>query len=255
MEITGKTIWITGASSGIGLALAKRLAAQNNFIIVSARSSEKLEVLCSSQPDTFAALPMDVSDGTALMHVKALLSNITDYLDMVIMCAGTCEYDNGPFLDGELYQRVFATNFFGAVNTVKLALPLLKQAEKRATIVGVSSLSTLAPFTRAEAYGSSKAALEYFLSSLRVDLAASDIDVTIVRPGFVDTPLTQRNDFDMPFIQTPEDAANALINGLNKNKRVVNFPWRMVFTLKILYAIPWVWFNVVAKKLKKSEEL
>jgi len=255
MDITGKTIWITGASSGIGLALAKRLAAQNNFIIVSARSSEKLEVLCSSQPDKFAVLPMDVSDGEALTHVKELLSNITDYLDMLIMCAGTCEYDNGPFLDSELYQRVFATNFFGAVNTIQLALPLLKQSENRATIVGVSSLSTLVPFTRAEAYGSSKAALEYFLSSLRVDLATSNIDVTIVRPGFVDTPLTQRNDFEMPFIQTPEEAASALIDGLNKNKRVINFPWRMVFTLKILYAIPWVWFNVIAKKLKKSGEL
>ena len=255
MEITGKTIWITGASSGIGLALAKRLVAQNNFIIISARSSEELETLCSSQPDKFAVLPMDVSDSEALTDVKELLSNITDYLDMLIMCAGTCEYDNGPFLDGELYQRVFATNFFGAVNTIQLALPLLKQSENRATIVGVSSLSTLAPFTRAEAYGSSKAALEYFLSSLRVDLAASNIDVTIVRPGFVDTPLAQRNDFDMPFILTPEDATSALIDGLNKNKRVINFPWRMVFTLKILYAIPWVWFNVITEKLKKSGEL
>lgn len=255
MRITGKTIWITGASSGIGLALAQRLAAQNNFIIASARSSDKLEALCSDQPDKFAVLPMDVSDSKALAHVNERLCNITDYLDMLIICAGTCEYDNGPFLDNDLYQRVFATNFFGAVNTAQLALPLLKKSESRAEIVGVSSLSTLAPFSRAQAYGSSKAALEYFLSSLRIDLAASNIDVTIVRPGFVDTPLTRRNDFNMPFIQTPEEAASALIKGLNKNKRVINFPLKMVFILNILYAIPWVWFNVIAMKLKKSEEL
>lgn len=255
MGITDKTIWITGASSGIGLALAKRLVAQNNFVIISARSSEKLETLCSSQPDKFALLPMDVSDSEALAHVGEILCNMTDYLDMLIMCAGTCEYDNGPFLDGDLYQRVFATNFFGAVNTIQLALPLLKKSERRAEIVGVSSLSTLVPFSRAEAYGSSKAALEYFLSSLRVDLIDSNIDVTIVRPGFVDTPLTRRNDFAMPFIQTPEQAASAVIEGLDKNKRVINFPWKMVFTLKALYAIPWLWFNVVAKTLKKSKEL
>lgn len=255
MEITEKTIWITGASSGIGLAIAQRLAAQNNFIIVSARSSEKLEALCSSQPDKFALLPMDVSDSKALSHVRELLCDITDYLDMLIMCAGTCEYDNGPSFDGDLYQRVFATNFFGAINTVQLALPLLKKSERRAEIVGVSSLSTLAPFSRAEAYGSSKAALEYFLSSLRVDLIDSNIDVTIVRPGFVDTPLTRRNDFDMPFIQTPEEAASAVIKGLVNNRRVINFPWKMVVTLKVLYTIPWIWFNVISKKLKKSKEL
>lgn len=255
MEITDKTIWVTGASSGIGLAIAKRLAAQNNFIIVSARSPEKLEALCSSQPDKFALLPMDVSDSEALAHVGKRLCDITDYLDMLIMCAGTCEYDNGPFFDSDLYQRVFATNFFGAVNTVQLALPLLKKSERRAEIVGVSSLSTWVPFSRAQAYGSSKAALEYFLSSLRVDLNDSNVDVTIVRPGFVDTPLTRRNDFEMPFIQTPEEAVSAIIKGLGKNKRVINFPWKMVVTLKILYAIPWLWFNVIAKKLKKSEEL
>lgn len=255
MAITGRTIWITGASSGIGLALAKRLAEQNNFLILSARSEDKLESLRATKPDQFAVLPVDVTGRESLAQVATGLGEITDYLDMVIVCAGTCEYDNGPFLDRELYQRVFDANFFGAVNTIQLALPLLKKSELRANIVGVSSLSTLAPFSRAEAYGSSKAALEYFLSTLRVDLAEDNIDVTIVRPGFVDTPLTRRNDFDMPFIMTSEQAAEALLQGLEKNKRIINFPWQMTYALKLLNAIPWVWFNFIAPRLKKSEDL
>lgn len=254
-SITGKTVWLTGASSGIGFELAQLLIKANNFVIVSARSKDRLQSLKLSNGERVTMLPLDVTSDESVRLARQLLNEVTDHLDLVICCAGTCEYDDGPDLNADMYSRVMNTNFLGTVQTLNMALPLLKKSESRAHIVGVSSLTTEAPFPRAQAYGASKAALEYFLESLKVDLDSEGIDVSIVRPGFVDTPLTQKNDFSMPFLMGTAKAAELMLQGIKKRKTYINFPKRMCYMLRLLNFSSWFWFKTIAPKLRRSDSL
>lgn len=254
-QIVGKTIWVTGASTGIGAELSRLLAASGNFVYVSARSEDKLQHLLASYPANIQPLPLDVGDIGSCDAAEKKLNAFTDHLDLVIICAGTCEYDDGPHLSLDVYERVMRTNFLGAINTVRIALPLLQNSSLGARIVGVSSLSALAPFPRAEAYGASKVALEYFLQSLKVDLADQNIGVTVVRPGFVDTPMTEKNDFSMPFIISCRSAADKILMGIAKEKLFVNFPWKMSVPLTLFGMLPRLWLNSIAPKFRKTETL
>ncbi|MBU2986395.1 SDR family NAD(P)-dependent oxidoreductase [Saccharophagus degradans] len=257
LTISNATVWVTGASSGIGKALVHQLAQANNFIIISGRNEASLSALAASAQGNIVALPFDVADASSHAMVKARLEALTDHIDIAILCAGTCEYDDGPTLDENMYKRVMDTNFFGAVNTVRLALPFLQSATKnkvrRPKIVAVSSMACMAAFPRAEAYGASKAALEYFIQSLAVDLKSQQIDVAIVRPGFVDTPLTRKNDFDMPWLMAPEEAANRILRNLKKNKLFIHFPWPMAMLLGVAKLFPSLWLHYIAPKLTKKE--
>lgn len=249
--ISNKTIWITGASSGIGRALARTLARSGNRVIVSARREDPLNDLQTECPANILPLVFDVSDHSALAETRRHLSKMTQHLDMVILCAGTCRYDDNLQLDPHLYRQVFDVNFFGAVNTLHVAMPLLKSAERRSQIVGIGSLSSVVGFTRAEAYGASKAALGYFLDALRVDLSHHNIDITHVRPGFVATEMTAANDFDMPFIMQADEACRRIITGVAKRRRVVDFPKRLSWPLKLGAFLPSIWYAWLAPKMTR----
>lgn len=251
-SITGKTIWVTGATSGIGQALAKRLASMGNFVIISGRRESELEKLLDQFPKKMHALPLDVSDRGAVSLAQQQLLQICDNLDMLVIAAGTAEYEDNLAFDIDMYQRVYDANFFGAVNTVSIALPLLRQAQQKAHIVGISSLSVVVPFPRAEAYGSSKAALEYLLNTLRTELPVRKFDVTVVRPGFVTTPLTAKNDFPMPFEMPVEAAVDCIIQGIAKRKRQFSFPWTLSTILTLFSWIPWVWYKLITPKMKRN---
>jgi short-subunit dehydrogenase len=250
-----KTIWITGASSGIGRALVHELAKGRNFLIISGRSEAKLQALAEEVGGPMLLLPVDVADEAQMAEAENRLRAQVDSLDLVILCAGTCEYQNSWRVDSALHRRVFNTNYFGAVNTVRVALPLLKNSRNAPRIVGVGSLSSVVPFPRAEAYGASKAALDYFLESLRVDVAPIKVAVTLVRPGFVDTPLTRRNDFDMPFLMAPEAAATTILRGIAKGKNTIQFPLKLSVTLNFFRLFHGLWSRAVAPRLRKQDTL
>jgi short-subunit dehydrogenase len=187
--ISGETIWITGASSGIGLALVEKLA-KHNTVIVSARNEEVLNQLAQANQN-IKVVVFDVADKTQIGRVSTELSSHTDHIDRVILNAGNCEYLDIDTPDWGLIERMIAVNFLGMVHSLEACLPLLKKASKP-HLIGVSSQAIAAPFTQAEGYGSSKAAVQYWLSSLRIDLGKFGIDVSSIMPGFVDTPLTQK---------------------------------------------------------------
>jgi short-subunit dehydrogenase len=210
-NLTNKTIWVVGASSGMGRALAVRLAEAGNFIIISARSTEKLNALVSQHPNNMVVLPVDMNDADDTTALKNSLMDITDVIDVLVMAQGTVEYEDDLSFDVALYRRVFETNFFSFVNTLAVAKPFLEASEQRAYIVGLSSMSMMIGFSRAEAYGASKAAVDYFLHTLLVDLPQRKFDVSIVRPGFVATPMTAVNDFPTPFLMTAEQAADRIV--------------------------------------------
>lgn len=252
-NLMNKTIWVVGASSGIGLALTRALLKTNNFIYATARSTHSLAVLKEQHPNNLAIVQGDITSSDDLQRMQGELYSGTDVLDLVIFSAGTCEYDDGVSLDLDMYKRVFDVNFFACVSCVKIAKPLLMRAG--GAIVGLSSLAAVVPFPRAEAYGASKVALEYLLDSMSVDLSDTGISVVKVRPGFVDTPLTQKNDFSMPFLVDTEYAANKIIEGLYLGKKTIDFPWQLSFVLKTFARFKQVWMWLAAKQFRKAQEL
>jgi NAD(P)-dependent dehydrogenase (short-subunit alcohol dehydrogenase family) len=254
MAAPTKSYWITGATSGIGLQLAKDLIQQGNFVIVSGRNRSALEELVALAPERVNALEFDASDTSVWGDVGARLKEITDVLDTVIIGAGVCEYVDQPQEDTARYRRVFEVNFFAGVETLRAALPLLRKGEN-SLVVGIGSLAAQVAFTRSQAYGSSKAAFEYWLDCQRLDLKSSGIRVTVVSPGFVDTPLTRKNDFDMPGLMTVQEASKCILDGLDRGQMYIRFPRRLYWPLRLAQWLPKLWFGVLANKMQKSQSL
>jgi short-subunit dehydrogenase len=247
----GKTVWITGASSGIGRCLALQLAQMGATVIASARNKEKLEELTKLSPQNIIALPVDVTNAAQVSDMQYQLASRVESIDVAIFAAGIVEYENNLAFDEKIYKEVFDVNFFGLVNSVAMAMPLLKKSVFKPYIVGVTSLTVVIGFPRAEIYGSAKAAADYFLKSLRMDLPYQQFDISIVRPGFVKTPMTDVNDFPMPFIISAESAAQRIIDGMNKRKMFINFPRRFYWILHILSGFPSVWYRWLAAKIRR----
>lgn len=244
-------IWITGASTGIGAAVARRLLEQDNEVLVTARSLANLQPLLKDFPNNCTALALDLADPESIAIGEEGLSKFSQYLDVVIINAGTCEYVDVDNFSPEPFSAVLGINVDGAVNTLHIALPLLRRSPNRPYIVGVSSMAKLLPMPRSEAYGASKAALEYLLNSLRVDLTES-FDVSVVRPGFVKTPLTDRNDFPMPFLITTEQAAEYILKGMQARKWIIQFPWQLVSVMSLCSWLPLRWQTSLLKKMSRS---
>ncbi|MDK9688581.1 SDR family NAD(P)-dependent oxidoreductase [Halomonas sp. LC1] len=237
---TPQRIWLTGATSGIGEALAKQLIEQGHRVVLSARNEEALHKLCDGHDNAYP-LPLDVSDHQAVLAAGEQIREWLGALDVALFNAGTCEYLDARHFDMALVERVFTPNLFGTLYGVDAALPLLRAARKEgkpARLAATSSASAYLPLPRAEAYGASKAAVSYFLESLRLDLHQEGIDVSLIHPGFVKTPLTDRNDFPMPMQVTADEAAKSIIAGLAKGRLDVHFPRRFTYIVKCLGILP-----------------
>jgi len=233
---TTSRIWITGAGSGIGLALAEQLAQAGHQLVVTARSIASLEDL-ASRYSRIQVAPADVTDPDALQAVAHLIDEQLGGLDMVILNAGTCEYLEEGRVDSALVKRVMDTNFMGLVYSLEVAQSLLSKSQTP-HLVAISSSAAYAPLPRAEAYGASKAAVSYFMESLRVDLAAQGVGVSVVYPGFVKTPLSDKNDFPMPMRIKAEEAARQIIKGLEKGKAEIRVPRFFVEMVRRLGRLP-----------------
>ncbi len=223
-----KTMLITGATSGIGKALALHVADNGYQVIACGRNQDALNEL--SQHDNISGLQFDVSN---LEETRKALSD-TDF-DIAVLNAGTCEYVDIDKFEPDMFRRVFEPNFFGIVHCVDGLLPKLTQGKK---LVIVDSMARLFPFTRTEAYGASKAAVHYFTKSLEVDLEKKGVRVQAVSPGFVETPLTDKNDFEMPMKISAEEAAEALLKGIEKDKQTIFFPTVFGWIMRMMHNLP-----------------
>lgn len=233
-------IWITGASSGIGEAVSKALIKEGHNLIVTGRRQEALDELKTFGGERVTTARADTTNREELASIADSLEAAGD-LDMAVLNAGTCEYLDISDYNSEIIEKNMTTNVVGTARSLDIALPALRRTVKKgkqATLVIVSSSAWWFPFGRAEGYGASKAALTYFAHALRADLAAEGIDVVVVSPGFVKTPLTDQNDFPMPFLVSAEDAADRIVKGLQKGKREIAFPKRFTWSLKLLGALP-----------------
>jgi NAD(P)-dependent dehydrogenase (short-subunit alcohol dehydrogenase family) len=222
------TILITGATSGIGEALAGLCAKAGHSVIACGRNEQKLAEL--AKIDNITTCRFDVTDGKA---TKDALANIA--CDVAVLNAGTCEYVNINDVEPDMFKRVFDANVFGVINVVAALIPVLKPGNK---IVFVDSLARLLPFPKSQAYGASKAALNYIAKSFEVDLAHTGIAVQTLSPGFVRTPLTDKNDFPMPMLISAEAAAEYMLKGLLSSRSSVYFPRRFSFIVRLLNMLP-----------------
>ncbi|WP_231757538.1 SDR family NAD(P)-dependent oxidoreductase [Microbulbifer elongatus] len=247
-------IWVTGAGSGIGEALVRRLIAEGHFVIISGRNRAPLLAIQQAAPTHVKVLDCDVGNDQSMVSAASDLQEITDQLDLVIACAGTCEYDEGLTLDIDSYRRVFDANFFGLVNTLRASLPLLG-GSRAPVFVAVGSLSSVIGFPRAEAYGASKAAVDYFTQAVRADTSLTSLRTVLVRPGFIDTPLTRKNDFDMPFLMAPEKAAERILSGVKAGRHRIDFPRRLSWPLRLLRFFSPVWFRLIAPRMTRIQKL
>lgn len=241
------TCLITGASSGIGRELALHYAAEGWTVYAVARSKDKLDEL--SRLPGINAVELDLTDDSAIQVAAKQLHTEGVVLDLLLLNAGTCEYVDVDNLDLAAFDRTFAINFHAVVSSTKYFMPLLK-ASLAPKLAIVSSMAHFFPFTKAQAYGASKAATSYFADSLRLDLAGSGISVHLIEPGFVDTPLTRKNDFAMPFLLPVQEAAKRIYNGLQQGKTRLRFPLRLSVLLKTLSLLPYGLRNSVAQRMK-----
>ncbi len=256
-----QNIWIIGASSGIGRALAKRYADKGWRVFASARSEAGLVSLVSESSGStgeVVALPVDITSDAALGEVGRQLFAFPGHLQKAIINAGTCEYVDSVPVDMSLLRRVMETNFFGAVQAANTALPLLENSVRSGLggqLAFVSSSVTYQALPRAEAYGASKAALRYFAECIKADFQYTGIDFRVVSPGFVKTPLTDKNDFPMPELMEADDAAKEIFAGLDRSEFDIHFPKRFTRGLKFLSLLPdRLRFHLLGKMSRQSGE-
>lgn len=233
-------VLITGASSGIGKQLALDYAAEGWKVTACGRDTAKLEALNLANP-AIDTLSFDMTDLALTRQALAWVQ-----ADLVILCAGTCEYLDNGVVDAEKVSRVLNTNVLGPVNCLDALLPGL-QTGARVALVG--STASLVPLPRAEAYGASKAALAYFARSLSLDLAPRGIHVSLIMPGFVKTPLTERNDFPMPMMVSVEQASQFIRKGLARGAAEIAFPPLFVWLLKTVALLPAAWQKRLTQRL------
>ena len=236
-DLSDRRIWVTGASSGIGQTLAVALAKRGNTVIASGRSEARLSETRALCPERIRCLPFDVASREANREAARWIENEIGGLDVAVLNAGICEYVDVRSFDAELVRRVMEINYFGLVYGVEAILPLLRQS-RDPYLVGMSSTVAYTGLPRAEAYGASKAAIRHFLQALRVDLTPERIAVSIICPGFVKTPLTDLNDFAMPFRISGDKAAASIVRGMRLRKHEIAFPWRFVFLISAIAGLP-----------------
>lgn len=243
-----RTILITGATSGIGESLLHHYLANDYQVIACGRNKAKLKQLADSHADVIP-VAFDMTDSEQIKAAAAELKQIAR-IDILMFNAGDCRYiDNAKAFDGELFASVIATNLQSLGYLLQYFLP---KVDAGGQVVFISSSATLLPFPRAEAYGASKAGIDYLANSLRIDLKAQDIAVTLVHPGFIKTPLTDKNDFSMPFLLSSQQAASRIYQGVSAKKSYLHFPKRLTLLLKLLALFPdVVWQSIALKSEKK----
>ncbi len=236
-----KKVLITGATSGIGEALCLHYQARGYDVIACGRQQDKLAKL--ARYDNVASIAVDLCDEQEVTQKMQLLGP----LDLVILNAGSCEYiDDAKQFDGQLFARVINTNLIAMGYCLATLLPQIPAGGQLAL---VGSSASYLPFSRAQAYGASKAAVAYLARTLALDLKSQNIAVSLVSPGFVKTPLTDKNDFAMPMQITAQDAAARIATGLQKRVFDIHFPKKFTLILRTLSLLPDSWWRVISTRM------
>jgi short-subunit dehydrogenase len=234
VEIRHARIWVTGASSGIGAALARELVDRGASVAISARNTGALHEVAAGR---MHVEPLDVTDRAATLAAGDAVRTALGGLDVAVLNAGTWSRFRPEQWDSQAFADQVQTNLMGTVHALEAVVPAML-ADGRGRIVGTASVAGYRGLPGAEAYGATKAALLNLFESLRGSLGPRGIVVQTVAPGFVKTPMTDRNTFPMPFLVSPEAAARAIADGMAKDKAEIVFPLPMMLLMKAARLVP-----------------
>lgn len=248
----GRTVWLVGASTGIGAATASALHAAGAQVVVSARSASALAAFVKAHPGA-RAVPLDATD-VAAVRAAAQKALAQGPLDCVVYCAGYYRAMDASQIDLDDMLRHNQVNYVGALNLLDAVVPqLLAQPVNPATgqrghISLVGSVAGYRGLPNSLAYGPTKAALINLAETLYLDLHRHKVGVSLINPGFVETPLTAQNTFKMPALISPKQAAAAILKGWARGTFEIHFPKRFTVGLKVLRALPyWAYFALTRR--------
>lgn len=233
-----RRVFITGASSGIGAALAREYARRGAILGLAARRAEALQALAAVLPTACQLYPLDVADASALARAGKDFIEQVGVPDIVIANAGisagtlTEEAEDLP-----AFRRIFDTNVMGMVHSFQPFVAPMRQAG-RGKLVGIASVAGLRGLPGAGAYCASKAAAIAYLESLRVELRGSGVEVVTLAPGYIDTPMTQKNPYPMPFLMPVAAAARSMVQHIERGARFAVMPWPMGLVAVLLKWLP-----------------
>ena len=239
-------VWIVGGSTGIGAALAKAYLEEGYQVLISARNEERLSKLAESIGCQF--MPLDVTDQ------NACISAWTDICqgsipDKVIISSGTHQEMPVTEFNAKNCESLMQVNYFGVVYLLEAILPTFLKSGGQIGVI--SSLAGYRGLPYASSYGASKAALINLCESLRVELEDSNVDIRLINPGFVKTPLTDKNQFKMPSLISPEQAAGEIVRGLKGQGFEIRFPKLFAATLALLRHLPYKLYFPLVKRVTK----
>jgi short-subunit dehydrogenase len=240
-----RSVWLIGASSGIGQATAHALHAKGARVVVSARKADLLQSFVDSHPDSQAVV-LDVCDNAAIAQAAKYVQ-AQQGLDVVIYCAGYYKPVRATHYSLDEMLQHQEVNYLGALRVLDAVLPILT-AQGHGHISLVSSVAGYRGLPMSLGYGPTKAALIHLAEALYLDLSPFGIGVSLVNPGFVATPLTAQNSFHMPALIQPSDAAQAMLRGWAKGKFEIHFPKRFTLWLKFMRLLPYsIYFRLVRR--------
>lgn len=246
-----QTVWITGGGDGIGRALALRLCNDGATVAISGRRDLALAEVVADAADragTVVAFPLDVTDRTAVAKTAEDIEKQIGSLDLVVFNAGTHQAMGACDFSAEVFEALFRVNVMGAVHGIETMLPRFR-VRGNGHIAVVSSVAGYQGLPSAAAYGATKAALINMCEALKPELDAAGIGLSMINPGFVRTPLTDKNDFPMPFLMEPEDAADRIAEGLARGKFEISFPRRFIWWLKLGQCLPYALYFRLTRRL------
>lgn len=242
-----KTVWITGASTGIGRELALLLARNGVAVAASARSAEKLAAL----GEGVRAYPLDVIDAAAVADCAARIESEMGPIDLAVFGAGTYAPVDVTAIDPQVFAQMVATNYMGVVNGIAAVTPRMT-GRRAGHISWIASVAGYTGLPKAAAYGPTKAALINLGESLYPEMKRLGVKISVINPGFVSTPMTAQNDFPMPFLMTPEDAARRTAEGLVSGRFEIAYPTRFALILKLARLLPYpLFFRLIDKAVLK----
>jgi NAD(P)-dependent dehydrogenase (short-subunit alcohol dehydrogenase family) len=248
VSLPWKVVWVTGASTGIGREIALQLAQAGVAVAASARSADKLVNLGHG----IRAFPLDVTDAAAVRATVARIEREMGPIDLAVMAAGTYSPVAIDDFNPANFQHTMSANYFGVVGCLAALLPNML-ARKGGHVAWIASVAGYRGLPKAAAYGPTKAALINLAECLKPELELAGVTVSVINPGFVETPLTKQNDFPMPFLMQAGEAARLTIAGLKRRRFEIAYPRPFVAILKFARVLPYgMFFWLVRKAVLKA---
>lgn len=256
MSLRDSVVWVTGASSGIGEALVGPLVARGARVALSARRADLLETQAAAWRAKGAdvrSYPLDVTDRDATHASVAAIERDFGRLDVAVLNAGGHVLGSQRPVDAQQYVDNMTVNYLGMLYGIEAALPGML-ARGRGHVAGVTSLAGLRVLPTAGAYGASKAAASFMLDAIRFDLEPHGVRVTTIVPGFVKTPLTDRNRYWMPLLMEVDRAAAIIVEGLERGRPEIHFPKPLSWTVKTLRILPYPVYAWIIRRATRSRQ-